>query len=50
MILSSLTSSITCNSWGSTDAMLFQLTKRERYALGFIALLLALGLLGMALF
>jgi hypothetical protein len=30
--------------------MLFRLTDRERYALGIIALLLALGVLGMAIF
>jgi len=30
--------------------MLFRLTTRERYALGLIALLLALGVLGLAIF
>jgi hypothetical protein len=30
--------------------MLFRLTTRERYALGIIALLLALGVLGLAIF
>jgi len=30
--------------------MLFRLTIRERYALGIIALLLALGVLGLAIF
>ncbi len=30
--------------------MLFRLTTRERYALGLIALLLALGILGLAIF